>query len=614
MITYIKIQNGITHKNETFNFGKGVTVIHGENGRGKSLIQEFIRFALFGSKALRGNITEYPKDLYVELGFSVYGKDYVIKRSLSDCSFNGVLGTTACNKAIIELLGYDLSMFDMGNCAKQFEITSIGKMKPSERKSAVDKLIGIDIIDELIKEVKEEVSVLKGRLSVYEEEQEPVKSELLPVIEALSYDKTKEELDKIALKQSYKDFLDSEVVTEPMEFKEQEPVKPKGSKDNSRLKRENEKERERIAKTIPDVKYEESYLIEQCSRKKKWFFFEKAENPTESEEWVKQESEKWVKYKDWISSAKATCPNCGKMFSVRGVEEASKPESDFNYVEKQRILWEEWKKTPDCPKPELTNCDDLLYELQQRKLLLTKLANLEKEYLSLADEADVSEWEKYEAEYFMWRNKFDEHETQVKKYNAYENTRKKYNEIVLLGYSKEDLWTNLNNIALNKSNLENYESNLKKYEKVKEEIKKLNEEKDKYDKAIEGLLNIKKRIKLSVTPSLSRVATDLCYKMTDGVLNDVKITENFDILVNSRSINLFSGSEEAVANLAIRLALGRILTNKVLNIFIGDEIDASMDDERALLVSENLRKLKNQIDQIILISHKKIEADNYITL
>ena len=107
--------------------------------------------------------------------------------------------------------------------------------------------------------------------------------------------------------------------------------------------------------------------------------------------------------------------------------------------------------------------------------------------------------------------------------------------------------------------------------------------------------------------------TDLeCNEMTEGEIREIKISEDFDISVDGRNISLLSGSEEAVANLSIRLALGRILTHKVLNVFIGDEIDAAMDDNRALLVSESLKKLTNQINQIILISHKKIEADNYI--
>ena len=47
---------------------------------------------------------------------------------------------------------------------------------------------------------------------------------------------------------------------------------------------------------------------------------------------------------------------------------------------------------------------------------------------------------------------------------------------------------------------------------------------------------------------------------------------------------------------------------------MGDEIDAAMDDDRAEKVCESLVKLKNDIDQIILISHHPIIGDNEIKI
>lgn len=38
-----------------------------------------------------------------------------------------------------------------------------------------------------------------------------------------------------------------------------------------------------------------------------------------------------------------------------------------------------------------------------------------------------------------------------------------------------------------------------------------------------------------------------------------------------------SGSGKAVANLSLRIGLGQVLTNNVLSLFVGDEIDSSLD-------------------------------------
>lgn len=79
-------------------------------------------------------------------------------------------------------------------------------------------------------------------------------------------------------------------------------------------------------------------------------------------------------------------------------------------------------------------------------------------------------------------------------------------------------------------------------------------------------------------------------------------------------INVLSGSGKAVANLAIRLALGQILTNKMFSVFMADEIDGSMDVDRADYTANALKRLTGLISQVILITHKRPEADHMIEL
>ena len=102
--------------------------------------------------------------------------------------------------------------------------------------------------------------------------------------------------------------------------------------------------------------------------------------------------------------------------------------------------------------------------------------------------------------------------------------------------------------------------------------------------------------------------------MTGGQRDTIDVNEDFEIKVDGQPINTLSGSGKAVANLALRLGLGQVLTNNQFSIFLGDEIDASMDKDRAEKTSNTLEYLKDRISQILLVTHKYPQADYYIEL
>src|SRR6266481_4565515 len=83
---------------------------------------------------------------------------------------------------------------------------------------------------------------------------------------------------------------------------------------------------------------------------------------------------------------------------------------------------------------------------------------------------------------------------------------------------------------------------------------------------------------------------------------------------DGQPLDTLSGSGKAVANLAIRIGLGQALTNNVMSLFMADEIDAAIDDERATSTGECLQNPTKVIKQILLVSHKTPDADHYIDL
>jgi DNA repair exonuclease SbcCD ATPase subunit len=57
-----------------------------------------------------------------------------------------------------------------------------------------------------------------------------------------------------------------------------------------------------------------------------------------------------------------------------------------------------------------------------------------------------------------------------------------------------------------------------------------------------------------------------------------------------------------------------VLVSGVMSVFLGDEIDGSMDSFRAEETALTLRNLVNTVSQILVVSHKNPEADHKIIL
>jgi len=129
-----------------------------------------------------------------------------------------------------------------------------------------------------------------------------------------------------------------------------------------------------------------------------------------------------------------------------------------------------------------------------------------------------------------------------------------------------------------------------------------------------ALVELKARVKQYLVPSLNRVASSLLFQMTGGQRGRIEIDEEFNIEVDGLAINKLSGSGKAVANLAIRIGLGQVLTNRVFSVFMGDEIDAAMDADRAGYTAQAMQRLTKHVSQVLLVSHKEHDADQHIHL
>lgn len=88
IFTKLKLNNFKSHENTVINFEKGISVIVGENGAGKSTILEAISFALFKqhtAKKIDDLVRNNANSMSVELEFSSNNREYKIVRDKSPC-------------------------------------------------------------------------------------------------------------------------------------------------------------------------------------------------------------------------------------------------------------------------------------------------------------------------------------------------------------------------------------------------------------------------------------------------------------------------------------------------------------------------------------------------
>lgn len=652
MFLRLEIIDGPIHKGKTFNFNKGETAIIGPNGCGKSLLAEYLAFALFGTTALRGKVADY-KNLSIRAYVTIKGKNYEIDRSTKDCQIilsdtRQIIatGTKICNLKIITLLGYDYNVYKMGNYAEQLDILGLGKMKPSERKSAIDKTLGIGIVDKLIKYANDESLKYKHeaeglRLALVLPGEKPVKPVDYgdPEFLVREYEKQQKILKE------YQDFAFKKEPLPPTE-----PVFPKGLEGwdsftmtqllADKVKLESEllqyKERQKPLYTVESLKE----LLEQNKKREEYLayyakvkFFELDKNPVmtldevEHKIAVKKAYESYLEQKKAYDLGKVKCPDCGKEFNPYKDLPTPPTETGEDYTfkeleaEKERIKKKEALDAipvvEEVPEP-LLDTTEIIRQMKittDWEVAQDKIPELEKELEGYknVNSANIELLRNYDTDKVLYEERYANYQ---KEFTAYQQLKIKFTN-----WDTEQELCKLSNLgrryreglAYDRA-YEEYAKSVAAYGSLNAKIVVLEHNSQSYKQAVDNLKEMKLKIKGYVLPSLQKVASLLLADMSNGLYTNMTIDPEFNILVEGREVCLFSGSEQAMINLALRLGLGQVLTHKSFSVFIGDEIDASMRDERAQLTADCLRKVSKYIKQVILISHRDIEADHYIDL
>lgn len=159
-----------------------------------------------------------------------------------------------------------------------------------------------------------------------------------------------------------------------------------------------------------------------------------------------------------------------------------------------------------------------------------------------------------------------------------------------------------------------YGEELARYNQSLLKYNELEAKQESYELAGRALKEVKSRVKGYLVPSLSRVASQLLNEMTGGERAVVEISEDFEIMVDGQSLRTLSGSGKDITNLAIRIALGQVLTHKVMPLMMFDEIDAAMDQTRSEYTWQCIQKITPRIGQVLLVSHKDLTSTYRISV
>ena len=210
----LKLENFKKYQSYSLEFKEGLVGIIGKNGSGKSTIFEAILFALYGQLKNKGykdivrNSNASTKDIVlVELDFEFEGIEYKVSREFrgkalsANAKFykNGELISTGAKEvttSIVNLTKMNMDAFLHTLFASQKELTNLSNSKPEDRKKMIRKLLGLEKIDFVEKELIEKSRELKREIGAFAEvllSHEEVEVKNKHIVE---YKQSKEELEK----------------------------------------------------------------------------------------------------------------------------------------------------------------------------------------------------------------------------------------------------------------------------------------------------------------------------------------------------------------------------------------------------------------------------------
>jgi len=152
---------------------------------------------------------------------------------------------------------------------------------------------------------------------------------------------------------------------------------------------------------------------------------------------------------------------------------------------------------------------------------------------------------------------------------------------------------------------------VKRLEKLQEDVRILEEE-TLYLSRLDDLMNgFWSSLITRIRPILSTIASGFISQLTDGRYSQIEIGDSYEILIydgpEKYPISRFSGGEEDLANLCLRLAISSIIAatkkKQGLQFIVLDEIFGSQDTSRRRNILKAISQLLKRFRQVFIITH-----------
>ncbi len=662
-------------------FPDGVTGVIGLNGAGKSTIFEAISWVLYGPVAARTSADQIKREgaetsepCRVELEFVFEDDQYRIVREMTGknlaasatATVNGniaVSGAETVSKFVQKKLGMDFKSFFTSIFAKQKELNALSTMNASERRPLILKMLGIDALDEVTKEIrsdkrhksslieklsldlvdktgKDKIEKYKAETGELNEKQKVMVLSIKQVKEKIQtfkkeletlekkYKNSKNEYEKINLR---KEQLGEQKTLFENKGKLQEQIKELQNKIGKRQASLEEQQKE--LKGFGDIAKEIKNVEERMDKTDK-----------EIEEIIKIKERKKTLITSLNKSIReidskrkniekmgpdASCPTCDRVLGdqhdqllKKFDEEKNSKNKEIEIFSKDILIEQEKYEKTIRERQALEKKRDYLQKQQRKKERIdTTIRNT-----SIELEREKKEIEDKEKQ----KTKIGEVEFDLKEYGAIKNQVKglysKYQSMLdILGEKKDQLGSAKLELEKKEGEKKLIISKIKtlheKMDELKEFKKRITDEKRNVQnlKMLSDVMSsFRSHLISRIRPALSLYASDFFSRLTDGKYQEIDIDENYNLMVydggNPYEIERFSGGEEDLANLCLRLAISEVITERaggLFNFIILDEIFGSQDMIRRQNIMKALNSLSSKFRQIFLITHIE-DIKNYM--
>jgi exonuclease SbcC len=199
-----------------FNNDNSFDLIYGKNGSAKSTLKEIIEFAIYG-KVINKNLKDLPnrinKNLKVEIDLEINGKNLNIQRALEptlfkveledDDKFSNKANKSKQQELIDELIGIPQLLFNNTIAVSINNFKSFVELSPDDKRKIIDKIFGIEIINKINEDVKNEVKLtnknielLNNKIDILNNQNSELKNKIASILKQLK-EKIQIDINKI---------------------------------------------------------------------------------------------------------------------------------------------------------------------------------------------------------------------------------------------------------------------------------------------------------------------------------------------------------------------------------------------------------------------------------